>query len=424
MKSYLSKHAFADAIIPVEPKKDLGIFVVIPVYKEKTVLPILLSLLHQKRTTCSVEVLFVFNASETDNETNKSINQNAKRELDEAIANSNANNSVSYYTCEFNNLPKKHAGVGLARKIGMDEAVRRFEPTRTDGIIVNTDADCVVSDNYLSEIKNHFNTRKTDACSIHFEHPLNNQEQEINSAIIQYELYLRYYVNMQRLIGFPWAFQTIGSAMAVRSSVYQKQGGMNKRKAGEDFYFLQKIIELGNFSELNSTTIYASARKSDRVPFGTGKAVKDIIESEEPYGFYNPKSFKWLKEFYERILDFYKSDKDKIEQIQKVLEPEISNYLIENDWTGKIAQVNSFTTDFQSFKKRFFREFNAFQLMKYLHYMRDNHNENIDAKAAINYLFPLLKLPIAGSLEQNLESLREYDKNNFYKGLVIKNAIV
>jgi hypothetical protein len=415
MKSYLSKHAFADAIIPIEPKNDLGIFVVIPVYKEKSVLPVFKSLQTQLKPNCSVEVLFVFNTSETDNDTNKSINQIAEKELEDAINNMDTNDTLSFFTCEFYNLPKKHAGVGLARKIGMDEAVRRFEQIGTDGIIVNTDADCTVSENYLFEIEKHFNSIKTDGCSIHFEHPLNNQEQEINSAIIQYELYLRYYVNMQRLIGFPWAFQTIGSAMAVKSSVYQKQGGMNKRKAGEDFYFLQKVIELGKFSELNSATVYASARKSDRVPFGTGKAVNDIIESKEPYGFYHPKSFYLLKQFFEQIPNFYESDVEKIALKLKELDSEISTYLIENELADKIAQVKRFTTDFQSFTKRFFREFNAFQLMKYLHYMRDNYFDNIEAKAAIAHLFPLLKLPIAGSLEQNLRSLRAYDKNNEFE---------
>ena len=40
-------------------------------------------------------------------------------------------------------LPTKHAGVGLARKIGMDEAVRRLEEAgKTKGLILNVDSDC------------------------------------------------------------------------------------------------------------------------------------------------------------------------------------------------------------------------------------------------------------------------------------------
>ncbi|MFY0674295.1 MAG: hypothetical protein JXQ87_12885 [Bacteroidia bacterium] len=415
MKSYLSKHAFTDSIISDPANEDLGIFIVVPVYKEKSILPIFKSLQIQSRPTCKVEVLFVFNASEIESDLNISINEIAKEELDKEISNLESNEVISFFTCEFNNLPKKHAGVGLARKIGMDEAVRRFEQIGIDGLIVNIDADCTVSENYLVEIEKHFQSQKTDGCGIYFEHPLDNEDQEINDAIIQYELYLRYYVNMQRIIGFPWAFQTIGSAMAVKSSVYQKQGGMNKRKAGEDFYFLQKIIELGNFSELNSATVYASARKSDRVPFGTGKAVSDIIESDTPYGFYNPKSFYLLKEFFGLIPLLHQTEQNDIETILNELDFELNAFLIENNWIQKINQVKNFTSDLSSFRKRLFREFNAFQLMKYLHYMRDVHAENINVNAAVDHLFPLLGLRIENSLENNLKSLREYDKKSEYK---------
>ena len=74
--------------------------------------------------------------------------------------------------------------------------------------------------------------------------------------IAAYELHLRYYTHGLRFSNLPYSFQTVGSAMAVRCSAYQKQGGMNKRKAGEDFYFIQKIIALGGYSELNSTTVF------------------------------------------------------------------------------------------------------------------------------------------------------------------------
>ena len=98
-------------------------------------------------------------------------------------------------------------------------------------------------------------------------------------GIAAYELHLRYHVRVQKWIGFPYAFQTIGSAMAVRAWAYVKQGGMNRRHAGEDFYFLQKISWLGPISELSTVTVFPSPRLSGRVPFGTGKAVGDYIES-------------------------------------------------------------------------------------------------------------------------------------------------
>ena len=47
-------------------------------------------------------------------------------------------------------LPTKHAGVGLARQVGMDEALYRFSAMGYDGLIMNLDADCTVAPTYLA----------------------------------------------------------------------------------------------------------------------------------------------------------------------------------------------------------------------------------------------------------------------------------
>ena len=44
-------------------------------------------------------------------------------------------------------------GVGLARKTGMDEAVRRFNSIdKPEGVILNLDADCLVEQNYFVSV--------------------------------------------------------------------------------------------------------------------------------------------------------------------------------------------------------------------------------------------------------------------------------
>ena len=65
----------------------------------------------------------------------------------------------------------------MARKIGMDEAVRRFERIKKeDGIIVCFDADSECAANYFIEVEKHFNQSGQGACSIYFEHPISGQE--------------------------------------------------------------------------------------------------------------------------------------------------------------------------------------------------------------------------------------------------------
>ena len=89
-----------------------------------------------------------------------------------------AGSKIKYYLIHSRSLPKKHAGVGLARKIVMDEAAWRFsEINNVKGIIVCLDSDCTVDQNYLQAIETHFSTHeKATGCSIRFEHPLEGKE--------------------------------------------------------------------------------------------------------------------------------------------------------------------------------------------------------------------------------------------------------
>src|SRR4030095_9895180 len=122
---------------------------------------------------------------------------------------------------------------------GMDEALRRFDEVGwAEGIIAGYDADCRCETNYLTALERHFQKNsQSPGCSIYFEHPLSGPlSPAVYEGAAAYELHLRYFVQALRYAGFPHAHHTLGSCMAVRACTYCKQGGMNKRKAGEDFY--------------------------------------------------------------------------------------------------------------------------------------------------------------------------------------------
>lgn len=287
-------------------------------------------------------------------------------------------NLISFKSILIDNLPAKHAGVGLARKIGMDEAVARFDKIGHDGIIVCFDADSLCDPNYLTEIEIHFQqNQKSPGCSIYYEHPIQGQEYtpEIYQAITQYELHLRYYNQALRFCKLPYAFHTVGSSMAVRSSAYQKQGGMNKRKAGEDFYFLHKIISLGNFTELNSTRVIPSPRISDRVPFGTGKAIGDYVSKQDlQYLTYNFKSFELIKEWVEKIPDLFKSDAENLHwsEKNKIASAHLLNFLESEKFNEALKEIRKNSPTLESFIKRFYVWFDAFRVLKLVHYLRDS----------------------------------------------------
>ena len=298
MNFYLEKYGFCPPYITNTPSSKVGTIIVIPCFNEPDLVRSLQSLKHSTAPNSEVEVIVVLNSSEIAQDDVLAQNQSTQEEFD-AFINEDIPSWISFHLIHSPNLPKKHAGVGLARKIGMDEAVSRFHQLNKDGIIVCFDADSLCERNYLVEIEKHFEEHpKSPGCSIHFEHPTDGNEFDSNiyEGIINYELHLRYYNQCFRFCELPYAFHTVGSSMAVRSSAYQKQGGMNKRKAGEDFYFLHKIIALGNFTELKSSMVIPSPRISDRVPFGTGKAIGDWVETgEKEYYTYSFEIFKNIK---------------------------------------------------------------------------------------------------------------------------------
>lgn len=349
------------------------LIVVIPCYNELNLIEALQSLFNCTITTNHVEVITVVNSAE--NEEINIINQN-KNTLHLALewAKNHQRKNINFSFIEAINLPKKEAGVGLARKIGMDEAYNQFVAIKnTDGVIVCFDADATCSTNYLVELENHFYTNsKTTGCSIHYEHPIagNDFDKAIYEGIIQYELHLRYYKEALAFAGLPYAFHTIGSSMAVRALVYNKQGGMNKRKAGEDFYFLQKIIPLGNFSEINTATVFPSPRISERVPFGTGRAMQQWISNNQKERLtYSLSSFLDLKMFFEKSEAFF--EKDNIE-----LPNSIQLFLNEINFEENLKKIRANSINKIHFKELLFKWFNAFKVLKYLHFSRDNFYKN------------------------------------------------
>lgn len=375
MASYLQKQALFSTFISERPTNNLGIIVVIPCYNEPDLLSTLESLKKNQPTYGSVEVIVVVNSGE--NADDSVLTQNQKTITRFFNWNESNRSGLKFHIIEVKNLPKKHAGVGLARKIGMDEAVYRFEAIgNKKGIIVGLDADSLCRTNYLVEIEKYFkNNPKINGASIYFEHPLQgNLEPEIYHGITAYELHLRYYVQALRFSGFPFAFHTIGSSFAVRSDTYQKQGGMNKRQAGEDFYFLQKIIQLGNYGEIQTTKVIPSPRSSDRVPFGTGRAISEYLKkTTQSFITYHFQTFVDLKVFNEYVPLLFR---DESEKWKTKLPQSVVAFLKTVSFEKQLKEINSNSSSESSFINRFYRWFDGFLVLKFVHFARDHFYEN------------------------------------------------
>ena len=136
-------------------------------------------------------------------------------------------------------------GVGEARRIGMDTALSLLDLADPEhAYIVCLDADSHVSPDYWPVILAEFAAHpEYGTLSIGVSHRTGKNEAEEN-AIRKYEKFMDDYVAELRNAGSPYAFHTIGSAMAIRASVYTACGGMRVRSGGEDFYFLQAAAKV------------------------------------------------------------------------------------------------------------------------------------------------------------------------------------
>jgi hypothetical protein len=304
----------------------------------------------------------------------------------------------------------KYAGVGQARKIGLDEAVSRFELAgKKDGLLVSLDADCEVEPTYFQAIYDHFQLYPAcPAAHLYFEHPLSGMLSEANyEGIVRYELYLRYYRHGLKFAASPYAHYAIGSCIVVRNEVYQKSGGMNRRKAGEDFYFLQKIIALGGFGEITTTTVFPSSRLSERVPFGTGKAVEKWIRSEEVgYPAENPEIFKELGLLFMQLPLLY--EKKSFDSLN--LSALMRCFLNQMGYSEKLLEVVKNSTSQPLFQKRFLTGFNGFMCMKFAHFATESL-PLVDLSEAVRQLLSWSQADLNGdSYMDLLLTMRKIDK--------------
>ena len=376
---YLLSNSLFPDLIGEAPDKDTGIIVVIPAYNEPDIIATLNSLACCAKPACKVEVLIIVNAP-TDSTSEGVKNNSLSIEKLEGWKKQNSNCFFRLYYSNVGQPDICHWGVGLARKTGMDEAVRRFDfINNPNGVVASLDADCTVEKSYFICLADELLKKgERKACSIYFEHPLNgNLPSTLYKAVTLYELHLRYYFQALKYTGFPYVHHTIGSAIAIKASTYVKAGGMNRKQAGEDFYFIQKLVPTGGFFNLYGTVIYPSPRISLRVPFfSTGIVIGKLSEMENPeYFTYDFKAFIELKNLFGLTEKLYNTSHNTWVKEFSGLNECLKLFITEQEWINKLTELNGNTSNLDAFGKRFYNWFNMFKIVKYLNFSHINYFE-------------------------------------------------
>jgi hypothetical protein len=304
-------------------------------------------------------------------------------------------------------LPLKTGGVGLARKIGLDLALSRLNFAAGEPILISLDADTLVRPDYLPALCRHFLSAARPGAVISFCHQPGADPEEAR-AISRYELFLRSYVLGLSLAGSPYAFHTVGSAMACPARAYAGMGGMNLRAAAEDFYFLQHLAKTGGIDQVRGTVVYPSPRTSHRVPFGTGRSMSRMLAGErDAVMFYDPACFQILKAWLDLVSRNPAAAAEPIASQAEKISKDLASHLEKIGFTGVWEKLQKNFRDQKNLLSGFHSWFDGLKTMKLVHHLSAGPLPRCEPDKALPKLFELAGLEARNDAEEQLSKLRE-----------------
>ena len=195
-------------------------------------------------------------------------------------------------------------GVGLARKIGSDLMLRLHRNGQLSAPWIHaTDADVSLPPDYFDQVAE-LDPRTTAAALYAFEHRFAEEEAWAAAARL-YEISLRYNTLGLAWAGSPYAYEALGSCLAVSATAYAEVGGFPKTNALEDVTILNSLARIGAVERLAGAPIVLDGRISTRVPISTGKALSDLVRrpaAEASFLLPHPLAFAHLAAWI-RVLD-------------------------------------------------------------------------------------------------------------------------
>lgn len=258
-------------------------------------------------------------------------------------------------------------GVGLARDQCCTVGLSFIDAA---ALVISLDADSPVNPNYYQAIFDYLGEHPGfQAGHVNFKHRLCGNEDE-KRAIEIYEWHLKRHRKKLDEANSPHAWYAIGSTIVCTKQAYIKSGGYHRRRmAGEDFYLLQQLSKTGcNIEMIEKAFVFPSNRVSDRVPFGTGKAVGDIVKSGE-WLTYHDHCYRDLG----HLLDAVKSNAassaaDILEKVPAACE----RWLVGRKFGSVWPKLQKNSRDNAMLLQRFHEWLDAFQTLKLIHFLSDN----------------------------------------------------
>ncbi len=358
---------------PLESRRPLEqkykAIIALPCCNEFETLPDTLASLEQNTSAAYAQTLIIVN-----------VNQRASMDRHDNLATLEWLNSHTTplqlawldHTTGDNAYPEKF-GVGLARHQACQSGLPFIDDLSP---VISLDADSPVSPDYLTAIFDYFQRNPNfRAGHVNFEHRHCGSESE-KQAIEVYERHLKRHRELLEKANSPHAWYAIGSTIVCTKEAYVKSGGYHcRRMAGEDFYLLQQLSKTGcKIEMIGDAFVYPSDRRSERVPFGTGKAVGEIIDNGN-WLTYNDDCYRDVGLLLATMTNRLS---DTAELILGQVPTGCRDWLIERSFCETWPRLQANSRDDQMLLQRFHEWLDAFQTLKLIHHLSDHHYPRIE----------------------------------------------
>ncbi len=260
-------------------------------------------------------------------------------------------------------LPVKFAGVGLARKIGMDLSLPYAQP---DSLLCCLDADTIVEPDYQFSIESYFKINNCPAAVVNFVHQKSDNP-KVEAAIRLYEKFIKTTAQRIRAAGSPFGYHAIGSTMVCTAGGYCAVGGVPRKKAGEDFYFLQEIAKYRSVGIIDKILVHPSPRLSDRVHLGTGSRLKQALDGLNLLNlFYSDMAFSVLERWLKLAIVSYKTGVETLLESCLDIDSSLPDFLLRENIKTVWGGLQRSSPSKEHFPRQFHRWFDGLKTIRLL----------------------------------------------------------
>ena len=217
----------------------------------------------------------------------------------------------------------------------------------------------------------YFNQHNANAAVVGFCHSV-PKKIDLKNTIKEYEEFLLITARKLKDAGSPYNYVAMGSTIVCTVEAYTAVGGMPRKKATEDFYFLQELSKFCGVHTIPNILVHPSPRPMSRVYLGTGFRMAQAQQGFKIRNLYYSKyAFTLLKQWITlgtagwemSLVEILKKTESKNKNLKKFLLKES----IENIWGN--LQLSSPSKN--HFIKQFHRWFDGLKTIRFLKYFTE-----------------------------------------------------